>query len=190
MHLKQLTQQSPSFYYMSALCTAYFKARGIKCDLIECEGKLPLLYTKGEIKLGGRLGLRGRLLRCELGAAQPSAYLHIGNKVYMNSGASVVAEVGIEIGDYSFIGDFVSIFDSNFHSIDASSPPRSAPVVIGSNVWLGSRTTVLPGSKIGDHTVVATGSIVRGDLPPRVLAAGNPAVPIKELDAPDGWHRK
>jgi acetyltransferase-like isoleucine patch superfamily enzyme len=150
---------------------------------------LPLLYTKGEVKVGPRIGVRGRLLRCELGAAERGAYLHIGNHVYMNSGASIVAQCGIEIGDYSFIGDFVTIYDSNFHNIDPTHPPRVAPVVLGTNVWLGSRVTVLPGSKIGDHTVVAIGSTVRGDLPPRVLAAGNPAVPVKELDVPDGWHR-
>jgi acetyltransferase-like isoleucine patch superfamily enzyme len=182
-------KHNPSLYYMSAICTAVFKARGIKCTVIQCDGKLPKLYTAGEITIGPRMGVRGQLLRCELGAAQPTAYLHIGDQVYMNSGASVVAQVGIEIGDNTFIGDFVTVFDSNFHSIDASHPPKSAPVVIGSNVWLGSRSTVLPGSKIGDHTVVAANSVVRGDLPPRVLAAGNPAQPVKELDIPDGWLR-
>jgi acetyltransferase-like isoleucine patch superfamily enzyme len=183
-------KRNPSIYYKSALCTAYFKARGVQCSLVRCDGMLPVLYTQGEVKVGPRIGVRGRLLRCELGAAKPSAYLHIGNQVYMNSGASVVAQCGIEIGDYSFIGDFVTIYDSNFHSIDAVHPPKSAPVVIGTNVWLGSRVTVLPGSKIGDHTVVSIGSTVRGDLPPRVLAAGNPAVPVKELEVPDGWHRE
>jgi len=129
------------------------------------------------------------LLRCELGAAE-SGHLYIGNRVFMNSGASVVAHCGIEIGDYSMIGDFVTIYDSNFHSLDANHPPKSAPVIIGTNVWLGSRVTVLPGSKIGDHTVVSAGSIVRGDLPPRVLAAGNPAQPVKDLEIPPGWNRE
>jgi acetyltransferase-like isoleucine patch superfamily enzyme len=179
-----------TFAYMSALATATFNARGVRCQLIECEGKLPLLYTTGTVILGQRLGLRGPTVRIEIGAAEKSASLRIGNKVYMNNGASVVAHVGIEIGDYSFIGDYVTVFDSNFHAIDAVHPPRSAPVFIGRNVWLGTRSTVLPGSKIGDHTVVAAGSTVKGDLPPRVLAAGNPAVPVKELEMPDEWKRK
>jgi maltose O-acetyltransferase len=37
--------------------------------------------------------------------------------------------------------------------------------------------------------VVAAGSIVRGDIPPRVLVAGSPAKVIKTLDIPDGWRR-
>ena len=182
--------ERPSFYYNSIIATAMFNARGVRCQLIECDGKLPLLYTAGEVKLGARLGLRGPTVRCEIGAAEKSAFLHIGNRVYMNNGASVVAHCGIEIGDGSFVADYVTITDSNFHALDPQHPPRSAPVVIGRNVWIGTRTLVMPGSKIGDHTVVAAGSVVRGDLPPRVLAAGNPAQPVKDLDVPDGWHRK
>jgi acetyltransferase-like isoleucine patch superfamily enzyme len=48
---------------------------------------------------------------------------------------------------------------------------------------------VLPGSEIGDHTVVAAHSVVKGSLPPRVLAAGNPAMVVRELDIPPGWQR-
>jgi len=49
---------------------------------------------------------------------------------------------------------------------------------------------VLPGSKIGDHTVVGARSVVRGELPPRVLAVGNPAKAVKQLEIPDGWRRE
>jgi acetyltransferase-like isoleucine patch superfamily enzyme len=48
---------------------------------------------------------------------------------------------------------------------------------------------VLPGSEIGDHTVVAARSVVKGVLPPRVLATGNPAVVVRQLEIPDGWRR-
>jgi maltose O-acetyltransferase len=63
------------------------------------------------------------------------------------------------------------------------------PVIIGKNVWLGNGVLVLPGSEIGDHTVVAARSVVRSSLPPRVLAAGNPARVIRQLDIPEGWRR-
>src|SRR6185295_11796940 len=82
-----------------------------------------------------------------------------------------------------------AIYDSNYHQLDPSHPDKPRPVTIGKNVWLGSGVLVLPGSEIGDHTVVAARSVVRGTLPPRVLAAGNPARVIKELEIPDGWRR-
>jgi acetyltransferase-like isoleucine patch superfamily enzyme len=150
---------------------------------------LPVLYCKGRISIGKRFSTRGRIAACELGTALPSAHLQIGDRVFINQGSSVVAYCQIEIGDDTKIGDFVGIYDTNHHIVDPAHSLKSAPVIIGSNVWLGRGVLVLPGSKIGDHTVVGAGSIVKGDLPPRVLAAGNPAQVVRELDIPDGWRR-
>jgi acetyltransferase-like isoleucine patch superfamily enzyme len=66
----------------------------------------------------------------------------------------------------------------------------SQPVVIGTNVWLGRGTVVLPRSSIGDNTVVAAQSVVQGSLPPSVLAAGNPATVVRQLEVPVGWRRR
>jgi maltose O-acetyltransferase len=43
---------------------------------------------------------------------------------------------------------------------------------------------------IGDHAVIAAGSIVASDVPARTLMAGVPARPIRCLDIPDGWRRE
>jgi acetyltransferase-like isoleucine patch superfamily enzyme len=126
---------------------------------------------------------------CEIGAKTREARLQIGDRVFINQGASVLAANSIEIGNDCLIGDYAAVLDTNWHSVDSDSPVRSAPVVIGNNVWLCRGVTVLPGSKIGDHTVVAAGSVVRGELPPRVLASGNPAQPVRELTISDGWRR-
>ena len=107
----------------------------------------------------------------------------------VNQGAVVVSHSQIEIGDDCLIGEFSAIYDTNHHSLDPLHPTKYAPVILGSNVWLCRGVVVLPGTKIGDHTVVAAGSVVKGDLPPRVLAAGNPAEVIRELDIPSGWSR-
>ena len=60
-------------------------------------------------------------------------------------------------------------------------PAMTAPVVIGTNVWVGANATILPGVTIGDMSVVAAGSIVTKDVPSGVLVAGNPAVIKKRL---------
>ena len=70
-------------------------------------------------------------------------------------------------------------------------PDKPRPVSIGKNVWLGNGVLVLPGSAIGGHTVVAARSVVRGALPPRVLAAGNPAKVVRQLEnITEGWRRE
>jgi acetyltransferase-like isoleucine patch superfamily enzyme len=114
----------------------------------------------------------------------------IGQQVFINTGATIVAIHRIEIGDNCMIGDLVAIFDSNHHSLEPSSPTRIAPVRLGDNVWVGRSATILPGVTIGDHSVVAVGSIVTEDVPARTLVAGAPARPIRRLDIPDGWRRE
>jgi acetyltransferase-like isoleucine patch superfamily enzyme len=181
--------QSPAFYFRSALCSAWFRLRGVKSSAIACEGRLPVLRTRGTVRIGWRFMVRCYTVPCEIGATNRKARLQIGARVFINQGASVLAAHSIKIGDDCLIGDYVAVLDTNWHSLDSASPIRSAPVVIGNNVWLCRGVTVLPGSKIGDHTVVAVGSVVKGTLPPRVLAAGNPAQVVRELQIADGWSR-
>jgi virginiamycin A acetyltransferase len=52
---------------------------------------------------------------------------------------------------------------------------RRGDTVLGNDVWLGYRTTVLPGVRIGDGAVVGSASVVTADVPPYAIVAGNPA---------------
>ncbi len=59
------------------------------------------------------------------------------------------------------------------------------PVHIGKNCWLGAGAVVLPGVTIGDNTVIGAGSIVTKDIPPNVVAVGNPCKVLREIDEHD-----
>jgi acetyltransferase-like isoleucine patch superfamily enzyme len=136
----------------------------------------------------GRVALRGRLAPIELGA-NAGGRLSIGDRTFINQGASIVATSRIEIGDDVRIGDFVGIYDSDFHPMDEISESRRAPVKIGNNVWLARGAIILPGVEIGDHAVIGAGSVVTTSVPDRTLAAGNPAQIIRRLSASAGWRR-
>jgi acetyltransferase-like isoleucine patch superfamily enzyme len=177
-----------NLYIKSAACSAWFRVHGIRSSVVTCEGRLPVLHGGGSVVIQGRLAVRGRVARCELGAG-PNGRLEIGERVFINQGASLVASHRIEIGDDVRIGDFSAVYDSDYHSVDPYHPMKCAPVIIGVNVWLGRGVVVLPGSSIGDHTVVAAGSVVRGDVPPRVLVAGNPGQIVREIRVGEGWRR-
>jgi acetyltransferase-like isoleucine patch superfamily enzyme len=181
-------KKSMALYLRSAVCSAWFRVHGIQCSLVACDGRLPVLYRGGTVTIGRKFAIRSRLARCEIGSA-PNAHLQIGDRVFINQGTTIVAAQYIQIGDDTRIGDFSAIYDSNYHRVDPDHPVQSAPVVIGANVWLGRGVVILPGSTVGDHTVVAAGSIVRGNLPPCVLATGNPAQVVKKLHIPPGWCR-
>ena len=59
------------------------------------------------------------------------------------------------------------------------------PVTIGSDVWLGANVTVCPGVTIGDGAVIGAGSVVTRDIPPRVVAVGNPCRVLREITPAD-----
>ncbi len=68
-------------------------------------------------------------------------------------------------------------------------PPKTAPVHIGSGVWLGARCTILPGVTVHNGAVVGAGSIVTRDVPANTIVAGVPAQVIRRLDENDENHR-
>ena len=53
---------------------------------------------------------------------------------------------------------------------------------MGSDVWFGGNVTVLPGVTIGDGAVIGAGSVVTRDIPPGVVAAGNPCRVLRPVD--------
>ncbi len=53
-------------------------------------------------------------------------------------------------------------------------------IVIGDNVWIGDKATILPGVIIGDGAVIAANAVVSKDVPAYCVAGGNPAKIIKQ----------
>ena len=96
----------------------------------------------------------------------------------------------IEIGSGTLLGKWVTITD-NSHGEDyeneVSLTPIKRPlyskgsVVIGKNVWIGDKVTILPNVKIGDGSVIGANSVVTKDVPSYCVAAGNPAKVIKQI---------
>jgi acetyltransferase-like isoleucine patch superfamily enzyme len=70
--------------------------------------------------------------------------------------------------------------DCDFHRIeDKAYDTTGVPIVIEDRAWLGNRCMVLKGVTIGHDAVVAAGSIVTRDVPPRTVVAGVPAQVVR-----------
>lgn len=114
------------------------------------------------------------------------AQVVIGNRNAFSNNVSLVAMGRIQVGNDCLVGDQCAIYDCDFHEIDPSRRSRSVgrilPVIIGNNVWLGSRVMVLKGVTIGDNSVVGAMSVVSKSIPPNCVAAGNPAKVIRQLE--------
>ncbi len=109
--------------------------------------------------------------------------IRIGKRVFINSGCKFQDQGGIIIGDDVLIGHNCVIATLN-HCMDPDKRADMfpAPVRIGNKVWMGSNVTILQGVTIGDGAVLAAGSVVNKDVPPRTVVGGVPAKVIKTLD--------
>lgn len=123
------------------------------------------------------------------GRAPGAGEITIGDYVLISPGVRISAADSIVIGDNVMIASGVYITDSDWHGIyDRSQMAEAAtPVMIGNNVWLGDRCTVLKGVTIGDNTIVAANAVVVRDVPANVVVAGNPAKVVKALDPARGF---
>ena len=99
----------------------------------------------------------------------------------INRNCFLLAKDKIEIGENSILAYGVTVLTSAnpngpHNKLSLIYPAMRAPVIIGDDVWVGANATILPGIKIGNYSVIASGSVVTKDVPSGVLVAGNPAV--------------
>jgi len=140
-----------------------------------------------EIASGAEIAIgRGFVARPDL-TLIASGTLAIGTGCFCNRGVQIAAMDHITIGDGVRLGERVSVIDHD-HVLEPLDDHRArfedydtAEIVIGSRVLVGANSVILAGAQIGDDTVIAAGSIVRGVIPPGVLAAGAPAAVKREL---------
>ncbi|MEU5178928.1 sugar O-acetyltransferase [Streptomyces longwoodensis] len=110
--------------------------------------------------------------------------LRIGARTFVNYNLTALDVADIVIGADCQIGPNVQLLTPT-HPLEPG-PRRdkleaARPITIGDNVWLGGGAIVLPGVTIGHNSVIGAGSVVTKDVPPNVVAVGNPARPVRHL---------
>lgn len=121
----------------------------------------------------------GKNVNIEKGAVF-SSKVELGDR----SGIGVDADIKGKcvIGNNVMMGPQCIIYTRNHKFDDVSIPMREQgfqeekPVYIGDDVWIGSRVTILPGVKIGSHSIIGAGAVVTKDVPEWAIVGGNPAV--------------
>jgi maltose O-acetyltransferase len=88
----------------------------------------------------------------------------------------------IELGDDVTFAPDVHVIAHDASPYGALGAARIAVVRIGNRVFIGARTTVLPGATIGDDCVIGAGSVVAGEIPSGSVANGNPARVVGTFD--------
>lgn len=139
---------------------------------------------KGRVEIGRGVTLIGTVTPIEL-LAHHGALIRIGAHTMLNYGVSISARSNVTVGANCLIGHYVLILDNDEHDIvERNLLPPSQDVVLEDNVWVGSHSIILPGTRIGEGTVVGAGSVVTKSIPAWCVAAGNPARIVRSLRAP------
>jgi acetyltransferase-like isoleucine patch superfamily enzyme len=152
------------------------------------------LSVAPDVEIRGRIRLR-RGIRVSIGPrtrinklvrfAGPGE-VRVGADCLLNA-TWIGAWTTVTVGDRCLLSD-CEILDNNFHNLDPArrhdppSPGTRGPILIEDNVWIGGHALVMKGVRIGRDSVVGAGSVVRADVPARVVVTGNPQQIVKRFD--------
>lgn len=124
----------------------------------------------------------GTSLRCHEGS------MRIGDKVVFGRNNTVNCYLDVEIGAATLVADWVYVTDFDHVTADVHRPIKDqgiakTPVRIGPECWLGVKTSVLRGTRIGRGSVLGAHAVARGDLPDHAIAVGAPARVVRDRRA-------
>lgn len=180
--IKQLIYQFKGLWYQRK-----FKSR-LRKSIIR---GWPIIINNGRLRVGRSLKINsGKKWNLIGGQDYFSLVVLKGGKLIIGdnlgiSNSSIVCSNSITIGRNVVIGGSVCIYDTDFHSLDendrchGNDVPKSKEVYIGDNCFIGTKTIILKGSRIGSGTIVGAGSVVTGELEENSIYAGNPIKKIK-----------
>lgn len=169
---------------------------------LRCAGRLRLAVPlrvdgEGAIAIGKGVTLGYRLAPMVgdgcimLQARLPSARITIGSGSIFSNNVTVLSCQEIKIGEGCLVGDQAMIVDSDFHGCEPwrrGEQGITKPVVIGNNVWIGSRCIILRGVTIGDNSVVAAGAVVSRSIPANTIVSHTQNLVMNDMS--ELWDRE
>lgn len=116
--------------------------------------------------------------------------IRIGDYSLISPGVRIISSDAVTIGESVMLASYTYITDSDWHDTYDRTKElgKHAPVQLGDNVWVGDGAAIFKGVSVGRNSIVGARSVVTGDIPANVIAAGNPAKVVRRLD-PDGPFR-
>lgn len=177
-------------------------------NILTHESTVLLKTTRFDIKSkNNRVSLGKRtMVGCTFCFESEKGEIVVGDNTFINGATMLISRESINIGCNVTIAWGCTIYDHNSHSLnylerrkDSSrqldaflagqcfisnkdwSTVKSSRIIIEDDVWIGFNCIILKGVTIGKGAVIGAGSVVREDVAPWTVVAGNPAVLIKSL---------
>ena len=155
---------------------------------------VPWVQGRGDLIVGDHVRISGKLNITFAARFVERPLLVIGDHSDIAHDSRFVVGKEIRIGSHVEVAGSVVFRDSGGHPADpalraAGAPPDAAdvkPIIVHDNVWIGSNVLVMPGTEIGEGSIVSAHSVVSGIVAPYTVVAGNPARRISTLTPPRG----
>lgn len=112
----------------------------------------------------------------------------IGKHSFLNHDVYLMDCGKITIGNHVLIGPSSGLYTATHAFVPEERNlglEKTGAITIEDNVWLGGNVTVLPGVTIHEGSIIGAKSLVNSDIPPNVIAAGNPCKVIREITEAD-----
>jgi putative colanic acid biosynthesis acetyltransferase WcaF len=150
--------------------------------------------TLFRIPLPGLNHLRRALLRAFGARIGHASYIHhrchimhpwlleLGDWSCLSERCTVYNLGPVKIGDHTVLSQDVYVCAGSHDHTRPDLPLLRPTIVIGSGVWIAAGAFIGPGVTVGDNSVIGARAMVAGDIPPAVVAAGNPCRIIKDRD--------
>jgi acetyltransferase-like isoleucine patch superfamily enzyme len=125
-----------------------------------------------------RMGRNARIYPGVLLETQGAGRIVIGDNVVLSRGVHIVAFDAVTLGDNCMVGEYASLRDANHKKSTVSmrsSGHDCAPILLGSNVWVGRAACILKGVSIGSNSIVGANAVVTRSVAAASCARGVPA---------------
>ncbi|APR84477.1 Acetyltransferase [Minicystis rosea] len=175
------------------VCQPFFRAYCKACGPGLRTGEfIHWVQGQGDIVVGSNVWVDGKSTFSFAASFTERPTLVIGDNTGIGHNCFFAVGKRITIGKHVNISGSVMIFDSNGHPSDPVArrlhepPPKDQvrPVTIGDDVWIGKKSIIFPGVRVGDAAIISAGSVVRRHVPAYGVVAGNPAQLVFRLPRP------
>ncbi len=110
----------------------------------------------------------------------------IGDKLIIGKFCMIASDVTFIMNGANHLTDAIStypfaIFGNGWeNAMEGKTYPSKSDTIIGNDVWIGHKVTIMPGVNVGDGAIIATGAVVTKDVAPYSIVGGNPAKELKK----------
>lgn len=169
--------------------------------LKSCTFRFDVKVKNNKVRIGDN-----SMVGCSFVFESDEGEINVGSNSYIGGGTTLISRNNISIGNSVTIAWGCTIYDHNSHSLDYRerqkdierqnddyrngrnfiyskdwSVVKSKPIIIEDNVWIGFDSVILAGVTVGEGSIIGARSVVRENVEPWTVVAGNPAVVIKRL---------